>query len=71
MAVNDTTILIMIGIIFNYLVVYKKSEFFGNIGFMTISIAAWYYGTGDVEKIIGMIMFFGSIVNMIYDLLKD
>ena len=68
MAVSDTTVYIAIGIIFIYLIVYRKNKIFGNMGYVAISLAAWYYGDSDTEKVIGLVMFFGSLINMIYDL---
>lgn len=69
MAVENTTILIVLGIMFTYLVLYRKNRFFGNMAYMMISVGVWYFGTDDVGKVIGIVMFFGSFINMIYDLI--
>ena len=69
MAVQDITILIGIGIIFLYLIVYKKNHLFGNIGFIILGIVTFTVDSGvnAYAKAIGAIILFGGIVSGLYD----
>lgn len=68
MVVSDTTVLIGIGLIFIYLVVYRKNNLFGNLGYMGISLGVWYFTTTSTGKVVGLVMFFGSVINTVYDM---
>lgn len=73
MAIENTTIIIALGLMFNYFILYKKNKFFGNIMYILTGIATMYFGStltgadANITVIIGVIITLGSILNMIYD----
>ncbi len=73
MAVENTTLIIMITIFFNYFIVYKKNKFFGNIMFILSGVSILYFGSSfsgadkNISILMGVIIFVGSVINFIYD----
>lgn len=78
MVIENTAFIIGLGILFNYFIIYKRNRFFGNILYILLSMLTFYYGTGlalDQDKniviTIGILMFIGSIISLIYDILSN
>lgn len=69
MALNDQVIIIIIGLVFNYLVLYKRNKFFGGIVYMVISLITMGYSTDNTTASIGLIMLLASFVIFIYDMI--
>lgn len=77
MEIANITIIIVIGIIFNYFVIYRKNKFFGCISYILLSMIMFYYSSTlveDAEKFISAsisaIMFFGSLINIFLEFLN-
>jgi hypothetical protein len=78
MTIENTAIILAIGLVFNYVVLYKRNKFFGNMLYLLMSALMLYHGStltpiGDknITIAIGAIMIIGSIINAIYDILFD
>ena len=74
MAIENTAFILGLGILFNYFIVYKRNRFFGNILYILLSMLTFYHGSTllnadkNIVIAIGIFMFIGSIINMIYDI---
>lgn len=68
--IANETVLIAIGLIFSYLVLYKKDKLIGNIAFLILGIATLALSTSATEGTVGIIILLGSIANTIYDFLN-
>ena len=74
MAIENTTFIIGIGILFNYFIIYKRNKFLGNILYLLIAMLTFYHGSNLVTNYdkniviaISSFMFIGSIINLVYD----
>lgn len=70
MAVSDQMIATVVLFIFNYLVIYKKNRFMGNMVYMLIGIGLMYFFLGTLYMYAGLLIAIGSAVNLIYDLIS-
>lgn len=61
--------LIIIGLVFNHFVLYRKNRFFGNLFYIALGLGVlWQFpGTGFV----GLFISLGGLINMVYDLIAD
>lgn len=66
--IQDSTIITALVIIFNYLVVYRRNRFFGNIIFMGSGIMLMSLSTETINRSAGLIILLGGIVSFLYDL---
>lgn len=66
--IQDITIMAIFLFAFIYFVIYRKNRFFGNIGFLGVSILIMSFGTTYEYKVVGFIMLLGSIVSLVYDI---
>lgn len=69
MAVSDNVIIIILGFIFSYLVIYRSNKLFGNLAFAGVGLALISLGVTNIENAIGIIILLGSVMNAIYDLI--
>lgn len=69
MAVENEIMVIFIGVLFTYLVLYKKNRLLGYMGFMGLGFATMAYSTGNTFGAVGLLMILGSIIGAIADLL--
>lgn len=76
MSVSDQTLMIGIGALINYLVIYQKWKFLGNITFASLGIMSMYYGTqlgsGQSDVVftgIGLVLLLAGIISTILDFL--
>lgn len=67
MAVSDSMIMLVVALALNYLLVYKKNRFFGNVLFLVLGGTSWYI---DPQQPWGIIMVCIALVNLVYDLLN-
>lgn len=74
--ITSNITIILAGMAFSYFVLYKKNKFMGNMAYLLCSLA---YLMGviaigstikDTETIIAIIMTVGSLMSLIYDLVK-
>jgi len=70
MAVSDEIVAMTVGMMFIYLVLYRKNKLLGNIGYMGISIAMLVFSKNDIFSMIGIVMLLGSLANTIYDIVN-
>lgn len=68
MTVSDTTVFILIAVLVNYLIVYHKNRFVGNVIFMTIGLGMWSQ-LSSTNGWIGVIIFFIGVISTLYDAL--
>lgn len=69
MALNDEVIIIALGILFNYLVIYRKHKILGGMIFLAISIGITYYSVAGIINLVSILMMIGSIAILVYDIL--
>lgn len=65
--IQDLTVMIIIAMLFNYFILYKKNRFIGNVVFAGIGIAILSLGTGTIYSVVGFIILIGSIISFTYD----
>lgn len=66
MGVANEIFVVAIGILFNYMFLYRNNKFFGCMANVGLSLAIMVYSTGSIITATGTIMFFGSLINWIY-----
>lgn len=69
MAVSNEIFILVTGIMFTYLVIYKKNRLIGNIAYIALGGLTLSYGTGNLTAGTGLIILIGSIINTLYDLI--
>ncbi len=67
MAVSDEVIIIAIGFIINYLIIYRSSKLLGNIGFFVIGFTILGLGSGAIFSAIGLLILIGSALKLVFD----
>ena len=70
MSVDNATFMIAIGFFFIYFILYKTNRLMGNIGYLGLGLGTYMSQSSNTGKMIGLIIFVGSIIKLIYDLLK-
>ena len=69
MTVSNTTMYVLMAIMVNYLIVYKKNKVIGDIIFVAIGLGMW--SVEVTQDWIGMTIFFGALISLIYDLITS
>lgn len=65
----DITVWMIIGFVFNYLIIYKKNRMFGNLGFLGLGILMLAILPADTLYAgIGIFIIIGSVISFAYDL---
>lgn len=70
MAVSDELLVSIFLFAFNYLVLYKKNRFIGNIVYIAIGFGLMYVFLGELYMYAGIIIAVIGTINLIYDLFK-
>lgn len=70
MAVSNEVVIIAIGFMFNYLVVYQKSKFLGNILYMGTGILLMSFSLEPIVTGIGLLMLIGGFISLIVDFIR-
>jgi len=70
--IQDITIWMIILLVFNYLIVYRKNKFLGSLGYMLFGLLMFGIRTefGYTQEIYGYIalfVFLGGLINLIYE----
>lgn len=75
MAIENVTVMLGIGFVVNYFLLYKRNQFFGGIIYFLLSLGILYYGgtlTAGADKnitiIVGVLLMIGTLISVIYDI---
>lgn len=67
---TQTALIILAGLTFCYLILYKKNKLAGNIGFMIIGAGTALGGDNNSQIIIGVLLVAGGLISAIYDIAR-
>lgn len=75
-SLENSTVLIGLGALFLYAIVYRRSKLFGSIGYMILGLFTMYHGSSlaatadkNITTGIGAVFLIGAIINVAYELL--